>query len=67
MSTAGVFNAVTDVEGVRVGHFTDLEHLTGITNLQELCLGKTLITDAGLVHLRGLTKLRQITPTIGWP
>ena len=31
MSTAGVFNAVTDVEGVRVGHFTDLEHLTGVT------------------------------------
>ncbi len=31
MSRTGRFNAITDVEGIKVGHFTDLEHLTGIT------------------------------------
>jgi len=31
MSRIGRFNAITDVEGIRVGHFTDMEHLTGVT------------------------------------
>ena len=31
MSGTGRYNAITDVGGIRVGHFTDLEHLTGVT------------------------------------
>lgn len=27
----GPFNAITDVPGIQVGHYTDLEHLTGVT------------------------------------
>lgn len=27
----GRFNAITDVPGIQVGHYTDLEHLTGVT------------------------------------
>ncbi|MBO1436770.1 P1 family peptidase [Meiothermus sp. CFH 77666] len=27
----GPYNAITDVPGIQVGHFTDLEHLTGVT------------------------------------
>ncbi|TRO46887.1 peptidase S58 family protein [Candidatus Bathyarchaeota archaeon] len=31
MSVAGAYNAITDVEGIRVGSFTDPVHLTGVT------------------------------------
>ena len=31
MSGTGRYNAITDVEGIKVGHFTDTEHLTGVT------------------------------------
>ncbi|MDW8426441.1 MAG: P1 family peptidase [Meiothermus sp.] len=27
----GPYNAITDVPGIQVGHYTDLEHLTGVT------------------------------------
>ncbi|HUS79528.1 MAG TPA: P1 family peptidase [Patescibacteria group bacterium] len=34
MSEKGKLNAITDVMGIKVGHFTDLEHLTGVTVLR---------------------------------
>jgi len=45
--------------GLIVTQVTDaaLEHLKGLTNLEELDLTYTQVTDAGLEHLRGLTSL----------
>ncbi len=42
--------------------FTDvgLEHLEGLTQLQQLYLYGTQVTDAGLKHLKGLTQLQQL-------
>jgi hypothetical protein len=37
---------------------TGLSHLTGLTNLSELCVRDTRVTDAGLLNLKGLTNLR---------
>jgi hypothetical protein len=37
-----------------------LEHLKGLTNLNQLWLGNTDITGPGLVHLKGLTKLEML-------
>ena len=37
-----------------------LEHLKGLTNLQELWLGNTKVTDAGLAHLNGFTNLQVL-------
>jgi hypothetical protein len=37
-----------------------LEHLKGLTALQELSLWRTPVTDAGLQHLKGLTGLRVL-------
>jgi len=34
-----------------------LEHLKGLTNLQDLTLSDTNVADAGLEHLTGLTQL----------
>jgi hypothetical protein len=38
----------------------DLEHLKGLTMLQELQLWGTQITDAGLEHLKGLAQLKKL-------
>ncbi len=38
----------------------DLQHLKGLTKLQELHLGGTKITDRGLENLKGLTDLRKL-------
>ena len=53
------FTGVTyiDVTGTKITD-NDLQHLSGLTNLQTLCLGNTQVTDAGLQHLSGLTHLR---------
>jgi internalin A len=32
----------------------------GLSNLSQLCLGGTQVTDAGLVHLTSLTRLSQL-------
>ena len=37
-----------------------LEHLRGLTQLQELDLGNTKVSDAGLEHLKGLTQLQRL-------
>ena len=37
-----------------------LEHLKGLTNLQDLYLGFSKVTDAGLEHLKGLTSLQGL-------
>ncbi len=39
---------------------TDLVHLNGLTNLEDLSLGYSKISDAGFVYLKGLTKLRRL-------
>src|SRR3989304_6984363 len=39
-----------------------LEHLKGLTNLQELQLHCPQVTDAGLEHLKGLTSLQRLGP-----
>ena len=47
-------------------------HLKGLTNLSELDLNGTHVTDAGLAHLKGLTKIASLylttlrSPTPGW-
>ena len=33
-----------------------MEHLKGLTHLRLLCLFDTQVTDAGLEHLKGLTR-----------
>ena len=38
----------------------DLEHLTGLTQLQMLNIRNTKVTTAGLVHLKGLAKLNSL-------
>ena len=35
-------------------------HLAGLTNLEELNLDHPQVTDAGLVHLAGLTRGRSV-------
>lgn len=37
-----------------------LQHLTGLTGLTALCLGRTRVTDAGLQHLVELKELREL-------
>ena len=37
-----------------------LEHLKGLTQLQDLSLGGTKVSDAGLEHLKGLTQLQWL-------
>jgi len=37
-----------------------MEHLTGLSNLEELDLLDTKVGDAGLEHLKGLTKLKSL-------
>jgi Leucine-rich repeat (LRR) protein len=37
-----------------------LEHLEGLTNLEELDLSGTNVTDAGLQHIKGLRSLKQV-------
>lgn len=37
-----------------------LEHLKGLSKLEQLSLDYTLITDAGLAHLEGLTGLKVL-------
>jgi len=37
-----------------------LEHLKGLTNLEELDLSRTRITDTGLIHLKGLPNLKYL-------
>ena len=41
-------------------------HLKGLTNLQTLNLYGTQITDAGLVHLKGLQLTELIIPDDAW-
>ena len=38
---------------------TDLQYVQGLTQIKELWLGEG-ITDAGLVHLQGLTRLEKV-------
>ena len=38
-----------------------LEHLKGLSRLQELYLDGTQVTDAGLEHLKGLSQLKSWT------
>ena len=37
-----------------------LQHLTGLKNLERLHLEKTEVTDAGLAHLKGLSRLQYL-------
>jgi Leucine-rich repeat (LRR) protein len=37
-----------------------LNHLSGLTRLQELNLVETAVTGAGLLHLKGMTKLQSL-------
>jgi hypothetical protein len=39
---------------------TDMGHLTGLSQLEDLDLGHTQVTDAGLVNLRGLYKIERL-------
>ena len=41
----------------------DLQYVQGLTQMEELLLGGG-ITDAGLVHLRRLTKLKKLVPSV---
>ena len=50
---------MTHLNGTRVSD-AGLEHLKGLTRLQELCLGGTKVSDAGLKHLKGLTQLKTL-------
>jgi hypothetical protein len=56
-----MFDDVTVVH-LADGDVTDegLEHLRGLTSLQQLVLTNTQVTDAGLEHLRGLTSLQGL-------
>lgn len=51
-----------DVNGIHLDHVqvtdTELAHLYGLTNLEQLELDYTQITDAGLGHLKSLTNLK---------
>jgi Leucine-rich repeat (LRR) protein len=38
-----------------------LEHLKGLTQLRELSLNGTQVTDAGLEHLKGLSELETLS------
>ena len=38
------------------------ERLKGLTKLERLELSLTNITDAGLIHLKGLTALKELSP-----
>ena len=37
-----------------------MKYLCGMTNLSELSLSRTQVSDAGLKHLGGLTNLRSL-------
>ncbi len=49
--------------GVLPVHDQDLAAIAGVASLQTLDVHSAKITDAGLVHLRGLTNLRRLTLT----
>ena len=38
----------------------ELEHLKGLTQLQELWLDDTKVSDAGLEYLKGMTQLQWL-------
>lgn len=47
-------------EGIDLNDDTTLEHLKGFTNLQDLSLMQSKITDGVLAHLKGLPRLRRL-------